>query len=55
MESQPQNPEFRNNPEKFHLCISMNYIPLQTCLIPAISMLFLMEDSVKSDPLLHCF
>ena len=20
MESQPQNPEFRNNPEKFHLC-----------------------------------
>ena len=22
MESQPQNPEFRINPEKFHLCIS---------------------------------
>ena len=22
MESQPQNPEFRNNPEKFHPCIS---------------------------------
>ena len=21
MESQPQNPEFRNNPENFHLCI----------------------------------
>ena len=20
MESQPQNPEFRNNPENFHLC-----------------------------------
>ena len=20
MESQPQNPEFRNNPETFHLC-----------------------------------
>ena len=22
MESQPQNPEFRINPENFHLCIS---------------------------------
>ena len=22
MESQPQNPEFRNNPENFHLCIA---------------------------------
>ena len=22
MESQPQNPEFRNNPENFHPCIS---------------------------------
>ena len=21
MESQPQNPEFRNNPEKFHSCV----------------------------------
>ena len=21
MESQPQNPEFRNNPEKFHPCL----------------------------------
>ena len=21
MESQPQNPEFRNNPEKFHPCV----------------------------------
>ena len=21
MESQPQNPKFRNNPENFHLCI----------------------------------
>ena len=23
MASQPQNPEFRNNPENFHLCISI--------------------------------
>ena len=22
MESQPQNPEFRNNPENFHACLS---------------------------------
>ena len=22
MESQPQNPEFRNNPENFHPCVS---------------------------------
>ena len=24
MESQPQNPEFRNNPENFHPCIHCN-------------------------------
>ena len=24
MESQPQNPEFRNNPENFHPCIMYN-------------------------------
>ena len=24
MESQPQNPEFRNNPEKFHTCAVLN-------------------------------
>ena len=23
MESQPQNPEFRNNPENFHPCVEM--------------------------------
>ena len=27
MESQPQNPEFRNNPENFHPCISMSQNP----------------------------
>ena len=26
MESQPQNPEFRNNPENFHLCIWNNLV-----------------------------
>ena len=26
MESQPQNPEFRNNPENFHPCILYYYI-----------------------------
>ena len=25
MESQPLNPEFRNNPENFHPCISMKF------------------------------
>ena len=25
MESQPQNPEFRINPENFHPCSSLNY------------------------------
>ena len=25
MESQPQNPEFRNNPENFHPCIALLY------------------------------
>ena len=24
MESQPQNPEFRNNPENFHTCITVS-------------------------------
>ena len=24
MESQPQNPEFRNNPENFHSCLCPN-------------------------------
>ena len=24
MESQPQNPEFRNNPENFHLCYCLS-------------------------------
>ena len=26
MESQPQNPEFRNNPENFHPCISQRRV-----------------------------
>ena len=26
MESQPQNPEFRNNPENFHACIRFGYL-----------------------------
>ena len=26
MESQPQNPEFRNNPENFHPCILTNLL-----------------------------
>ena len=25
MESQPQNPEFRNNPENFHPCVRMKF------------------------------
>ena len=27
MESQPQNPEFRNNPENFHPCITVKIGP----------------------------
>ena len=26
MESRPQNPEFRNNPENFHLCNYIRYL-----------------------------
>ena len=26
MESQPQNPEFRNNPENFHPCITVQNV-----------------------------
>ena len=28
MESQPQNPEFRNNPENFHPCQCGDYVTL---------------------------
>ena len=28
MESQPQNPEFRNNPENFHPCAYTYVIPI---------------------------
>ena len=28
MESQPQDPEFRNNPENFHACVSSGTIGL---------------------------
>ena len=31
MESQPQNPEFRNNPENFQPFISLNNYPVATC------------------------
>ena len=31
MESQPQNPEFRNNPENFHPCISPMLFRLVVC------------------------
>ena len=27
MESRPQNPEFRNNPENFHPCINLAFNP----------------------------
>ena len=40
MESQPQNPEFRNNPENFHPCIKF-YSPIQHWLAHAgLSQLF---------------
>ena len=29
MESQPQNPEFRNNPENFHPCTNTEYDKLK--------------------------
>ena len=33
MESQPQNPEFRNNPENFHTCVlnTTALVPLDSC------------------------
>ena len=37
MESQPQNPEFRNNPENFHPCI----IDIDSTLINLTNILFI--------------
>ena len=31
MESQPQNPEFRNNPENFHPCYSLFVVAAIWC------------------------
>ena len=36
MESQPQNPEFRNNPENFHPCICYKHQNLTTWLLYSI-------------------
>ena len=43
MESQPQNPEFRNNPENFHPCIYSNYLDryqLTLCILMDSSLCF---------------
>ena len=34
MESQPQKPEFRNNPENFHPCPQIKCVTENYCLIP---------------------
>ena len=44
MESQPQNPKFRNNPENFHQCIIMQSVCDKT------DKLTLHADSKDSDP-----
>ena len=38
MESQPQNPEFRNNPENFHPCTTLLVtLIMEICSIPVVS------------------
>ena len=53
MESQPQNPEFRNNPENFHPCITVqnvrpdldpNCLALKVFLKDLLTMLILKEQ-----------
>ena len=36
MESQPQNPEFRNNPENFHLC-KIKIVNLGQCFLTVLN------------------
>ena len=37
MESQPQNPEFINNPENFHLCMLYSLHAEKFCLLNVLS------------------
>ena len=41
MESHPQNPEFRNNPENFHLCI-----PASNFLVNGLPFIFLAKNII---------
>ena len=49
MESQPQNPEFRNNPENFHPCLRkaiVNIVLLRLCM-NALTMLIAESSSTN--------
>ena len=43
MESQPQNPEFRNNPENFHPCESTKWVKVPTTCEQVHEILILIE------------
>ena len=43
MESQPQNPEFKNNPENFHLCVHIFFAPNLMNLAPILKVFIQMS------------
>ena len=46
MESQPQNPEFRNNPENFHPCI-IHHVLRRACTVTSLSLNMAFQDSLQ--------
>ena len=46
MESQPQNPEFRDNPENFHPCIG-SYVVCDRCITWLYSLAFCSTNKKK--------
>ena len=49
MESQPQNPEFRNNPENFHPCIGIMSLSMSLSVVLAASHFWFLINNIRRD------